>query len=74
MTGFVDANRAYEHEEYTPSRGYIRLVPASISPSGVHYEEAVIRLSDIEGYLIQNIHGFKDDDISALKDAAAKRF
>lgn len=74
MIGFVDLYRAYEHKEYTPSRGFITLVPAGVSPVGVHYEEAIIRLSEIEGYLIQNIHGFKDDQISALKDAAAKRF
>ena len=48
----------YDHESYDKHRGLLTIRPEREYPEGVYFELCEVRLSDIEGYLLQEVnHG-----------------
>ena len=60
----------YLHESYDKHRGTLTVFPERDYPAGVSYEQCLVRMSEIEGYLLQQVSHASPLEIRRLQDEA----
>jgi len=60
----------YMHESYDKHRGTLTIFLERDYPPGVSYEQCLIRMSEVEGYLLQQVSHASPLEIKRLQDDA----
>jgi len=57
----------YKHESYDKHRGTLTVMPERDYPDGVSYEQLLVKLSEIEGFLLQDVNFASPEQTKALQ-------
>lgn len=57
----------YDHASYDKHRGTLTVRPEREYPDGVFYEQILVKLSEIEGFLLQNVNFASPEQVKALQ-------
>ena len=66
IIGRIGDGQPYDHESYDKHRGTLMVMPEREYPKGVSYEQCLVRLSDIEGFLLQDVKYASPEDVRRL--------
>lgn len=60
----------YSHRSYDKHRGMLTIAPEREHPDGVFYELCEVRLSEVEGYLLQDVNYDRPEVMKRLREDA----
>ena len=55
LVGRMGRPGEYDHESYDEDRGTLTIYPERKRPDGIYYEQCIILVSQIEGFLLQTV-------------------
>ena len=55
IVGRMGAPGEYDHSAYDKHRGTLTIFSEGLYPEKVSYEQCIVRLSEIEGFLLQEV-------------------